>query len=859
MRYLRDALLFLVICSQSVFGQDTYTYNWRSDNTYEGADSVNLVKPVQVMFLHAPIQVVPHSAALRLMRKYSVLLGSEWSLGQAYRLLQTFESIPQPDNEFYEDTPDVSHSLWQLSDQHIQDDIENSIRDDYKVVTLSTHAFTYADPMLAEIEGVRGRFFSKRLHHAIVRYVTDGGADRRALKQILEKRYGLSIDVPDYTELTQRTTKEHAGRFGEFKNEELMALVSMLEEYPTGMRDTPGLKYLVRRLDGTPHPINPVAPAIAWVNEGYIEFMESAFKEQDLSYIHRLVLHEKAHFLWAHLFDDQLKADWIDLGGWYVNADDPDGWSTTKQVEFVSAYAHAKNPNEDMAESISYYIENPDKLRSRSLAKYEFIRDRIMHGTRYISRIREDLTFQVYNLYPDVVYPGRIIRVDIQVEGGPEEDKKVTIELELHREGDFDKAHGTSIRIFSERGTYFDFGASPIGPDGRRVSRAVGSHILRGSKMLSKHSAHGYWSPDQITLRDANGNERHESQIDFGWKLYLNNPLADDTPPEYVKNSMRLFWEPPQDENGKEYQVLIASWKIFEEVAMADRGVLVWLNDLTTGTYSRRAEPYGTFDKETREARVKLKIPDYFPRGKYEVSYIWMKDVARNTQGVYFTDPGHNVNENRGRTVVDELPASIEIQTTNPDTIPPVLDLNRLTIHAEPTQPQAPNGETRVEITFRVKDNISGYGRTSMYLRDPNGTRHHFWHNRADDYVKVYFTGDPTVYETYQQIIILPVGSIPGTWGLAEMKVQDKARNTLRAKFTETIRFEVSDKLDIAFADFDGDGRIAFEDFLIFTSAFGTQAGQANFNPKFDLDGDGVVGFSDFIIFIGVYGKSVAT
>ena len=26
-----------------------------------------------------------------------------------------------------------------------------------------------------------------------------------------------------------------------------------------------------------------------------------------------------------------------------------DGWSTTKQIEFVSAYAHGVNPNEDMA------------------------------------------------------------------------------------------------------------------------------------------------------------------------------------------------------------------------------------------------------------------------------------------------------------------------------------------------------------------------------------------------------------------------------------------------------------------------------------------------------------------------------
>ena len=313
-------LLLTFIFSGSTFAQ--YTYTWKTDTTFEGADSVNMVQPVQVLFLDEPIRVVPHSASLRLLQKYSVVLGSEWSASQAYRLLQTFESIPQSSNEFREETLTVSHSLWRLSDQHIQNDIEIEVREGQKIVTVALEAFTYAEPALAQIEGVRGRFFSKRLHHAVVRYVTDDGRDRRALKRILEKRYGISIDVPDYTELTRRTTKENAGRFGEFKNEELIALVSMLEEYPQGMHSTPGLQYLVRRLDGTPHPINPTAPAIAWVTEGYIEFMESAFKEQGLDYIYRLILHEKAHFLWAHLFEDQLKQDWIELGGWYINPDD---------------------------------------------------------------------------------------------------------------------------------------------------------------------------------------------------------------------------------------------------------------------------------------------------------------------------------------------------------------------------------------------------------------------------------------------------------------------------------------------------------------------------------------------------------
>ena len=840
-------LLLTLIFSGPAVAQ--FTYQWKTDTTYEGVESTTLVQPVQVMFLDEPIQVTPHSSSLRLMQKYSVLLGTEWSDGQAYRLFQTFESIPQERNNFSDETPEVSSSLWQLTDQHIQNDIEIRIQDGQKIVTLSREAFTYADPLLAEIDGVRGRFFSKRLHHAVVRYVTDGGRDRDALKKILDKRYGVSIDVPDYTQLTRRTTKEHAGRFGEFKNEELIALVSVFEEYPQGLRSTPGLRYLVRRLDGTPHPIHPTAPAVAWTTSGYIEFMESAFRGQGLDYIHRLILHEKAHFLWEHLFDDQLKQNWIELGGWYENPEDTDGWSTTKQTEFVSAYAHKKNPNEDMAETISYYIVNPDKLRSRSPTKYEFIRDRVMHGTRYISRIREDLTFQVYNLYPDVVYPGRIIRVDIQVEGESEADKQITIELELHQESDFDNAQRTNFRIFSSKGTYFDIWLYPIDAYGQRINA---SHILRGTETLSKHVAHGYWGPDQITLKDAQGNERHESQVDFGWKLYVNNPLADNEPPEYIKNSMQLSLSQSTAE-GRPLQILTAHWKIFEEIGV--KTISTYLNDTNAETHSRRAQEYGSYNPQTGEARVELKIPDYFSHGIYELNYIFMEDIALNQRGVYFTDQGNRLSLED--VVIDEVPATIDVQTTNPDDTPPVLDLNQITIQAEPTNPEAPNGETQVDITFRVKDNISGYSSTDLYLRDPNGVMHQFGHYDPD-FHKIYFTRDPTVYETYEQTIILPVGSIPGTWGIAEMKVSDKARNILRANFTEIIHFEVTDTpLTVISADFDGSGQVDIADFLLFIEVFGTQSGQENFDPKFDLNGNGTIDISDFLLFVDSFGKPV--
>ena len=816
--------LFLVVLVFAIASQgEAYTYHWEIDETPQGAESASLIEPVQVVLLDEVVEVASHSASLQLLEKYSVHLGTEWNANHAYSLLRTFESIPQAMNYPYDEEPTVPSSVWMLSDRHIQNDIAVEIRDGQRIVTLAQEAFTYAEPLLAEIEGVRGRFFSKRLHRAVVRFVTDNGADRHALERILQERYAVSVNVPDYRELTKDTTGEDASRFMLFKSEELMALASMLEEFPQGMRHTPGLNYLVRRLDGTPHPLYPAAGAVAWTKSGYIEFMESAFKEAGSAFIHRLILHEKAHFLWEHLFDEQLKQDWIELGGWYrisegaaqdaeadassaceeatdslfalfeqdcvelssgyAVPDEADDWATTKQTEFVSAYAHAHNPNEDMAESIAFYIVNPDKLRSRSPAKYEFIQNRIMHGTRYISQIRSDLTFEVYNLYPDVVYPGRIIRVDIQVDGAPEEDKEITIELELHRENDFDTAQASSVRIFSEKGSYFDIGMRPIGPNGNHVSAG---HILRGHYTLSKHAANGYWTPDQITLRDAQGNERHEAQTDFGWKLYVDNPLADDEAPVYVKNSMRLSLS-EATERGRPYQILTARWQLLEKNGV--KGVLARLNDGDYETYSRRAESWGDYDPATREASVQLVIPDYYPSGTWKLNHILMKDIALNTRGVFFTDPGHGLRDDQ--EILDELPASINIQTKNPDTTPPVLDLNQITIEAEPTNPAAPNGETRVDITFRVKDNISGYRSTDMHLRDPQGVEHFFRHHRNKYYYSVYFPGDPTVYKTYQETIILPVGSVPGIWGLAEMTVWDKAQNKLLADFTEIVRFEV--------------------------------------------------------------------
>ncbi|MDE0481175.1 MAG: dockerin type I domain-containing protein [Candidatus Poribacteria bacterium] len=834
-----SAIFLCVIVSQGL----TFEYHWEIDETPEGQESATVVEPVQVTILDEQIEIASHSASLWLMRRYSVHLGTEWSGAHAYKLLQTFESIPQERNSFRDKNPRVPISLWKLSNRHIQDDIEIEFQGDTKVVTVAEEAFTYANPLLAEIEGVRGRYFSKRLHRAVVRFVTDNATHRYGFIRILRDRYDVSIDVPDYTELTRHTTGEHAGRFSEFKNEELMAIVSMLEEFPQGMLKTPGLKYLVRRLDGTPHPFYPEAAAVAWTGAGYIEFMEAAFKGQGVDSIHRVILHEKAHFLWEHLFDEQLKQDWIELGGWYENPDDKDGWSTTKQTEFVSAYAHGVNPNEDMAESISHYIVRPDKLRSRSPAKYEFIQNRVMHGTRYISKIREDLTFEVYNLYPDYVYPGKIIRVDIQVNGKPEEDKQITIEIEIHGESNLDSAHGAYMRLFSERieCPFEDVGLSPINPQGQRISAG---HIFRGHLTLSRYAVKGYWTPDQIRLRDANGNERYQSQTDIGWKLYIDNPLEHCKAPIYVKNSVRLSLSQELTERGHPYQIVHVRWRVIERFGVT--GCTAVMNDKNRKTYSiGGGNGYGVDEGKTiaqkgGEVQANIVVPDYRQSGTYSLAYIETGNISGNIGGAWFIPPEEQslIREN-DQFVLDEGPYTIEIQTRFPDDTPPELDLNEITIKAEPTRPTDPNGETSVDISFRVKDDISGYSGSKILLRDPQGVMHGFNHG-APDHNYMYFIGDPTVYKDYQLSITLPVGSVPGTWGLAEMTVFDKAGNTQRANFTEIVRFRVDDGTVFSKFDVNEDGQINILD-LVIVAAFDAS------NERADVNGDGTVNILDLV------------
>ena len=58
-------------------------------------------------------------------------------------------------------------------------------------------------------------------------------------------------------------------------------------------------------------------------------------------------------------------------------------------------------------------------------------------------------------------------------------------------------------------------------------------------------------------------------------------------------------------------------------------------------------------------------------------------------------------------------------------------------------------------------------------------------------------------------------------------------------------------------ADFNGNGEVEFNDFLLFTAKFNTRQGDDDYEARYDFNGDGEVNFADFLSFVGVFGQRV--
>ena len=790
-----------------------YSYNWRDDGSAAGhATQSYVAEPTEIVIINNTISVPTNFSSIKLRTEYGVILSDDvepWSNEDAYRLYKMFSNLP--DNPYGEGTK-VDYSsgenvrgVFYLSEDEIYEDISIQEIDGIRYATVSQSAFTYAEPQIVKLDGIRGKFFSKRLYHAVVNFVTNFAQDVQALNNLARDSFGIRFLNPG--DELETLMNEDSSNFQEFYNSEKLEILAMFEELPEGFHKQEGLKYLVRRIDGQDHPLPAYkdAAAIAWTGMETIEFMSKAFADGNLSDTRRLILHEKAHFLWAYTFDDTTKDDWIVLGDWFEDPTSASGWSTSGTTEFVSAYGHAKNPNEDLAESIAIYLTNPDRLINVSQAKYEFIRDRIMHGTRYVAQIRGDLTFTVYNLYPDYVFPGKIIELDLDVTGGPDENKTVTMKVILDSEDPaLDGAVEVYTRFSSSIGTIFDIRLLP--------ENGTIDSILVGSTTLSKYAKSGYWNMGSAKIYDQVRNARYENTSTVGAKLWIESPLEDIVSPKFIEYTTervegnfivdKLHNATPS-EDGIAGQAIKVTSK--------------WEEPLNVGTGNMRinfpnpdqSETYfmalGTIAKDQTQLLKEMEghffIQDYFPSGYYSFVEKYLSDEAGNGSSVQFVDDVDDYPYADNIKTFVAVRDSLYIETEFSDIVKPEIDINNITVVAEPTNPEAPNGETRVDINFNARDlsdfpgHESGIRSASLVLRDPQGKQ--FGYQTGNDTMNHpdldLADTEPTRnsdWKNYRFNLVLPQGSAPGVWGISDIVVQDKVGNTKSYNFVEYVRFD---------------------------------------------------------------------
>lgn len=239
---------------------NTWTHSWQEDGSLSGYTTTAYInKRPEVEFLGKKIVPADVPSVSMLYNNYHVILsdeGKKWTQEYAYRLYETLKTIPYSIGEGY--------SKFVLTADKIDDDIKIETSGNSRIVTIGEDAFYYANPFLVNLDGVRGRFFSKRLHHALVNYATNFGEDEGQVNQILQQRFGCTMSVPDYQALTAGITNEDENHFQDFFPSEKVSIINMLEELPEGFHKTPHLNYLVRRVNGMKHPLYPDAAAVSW-------------------------------------------------------------------------------------------------------------------------------------------------------------------------------------------------------------------------------------------------------------------------------------------------------------------------------------------------------------------------------------------------------------------------------------------------------------------------------------------------------------------------------------------------------------------------------------------------------------------
>ncbi|EDO05629.1 uncharacterized protein BBOV_IV000290 [Babesia bovis T2Bo] len=814
-----------------------YRYQWvLQESAQYGIESLTMIDPKEASAINADTPGIEglldySDAAAKLKMYFGIELHGAWGseyASRVYTILDKWDWYkdlhkrePKQQKWVLTDEPlypqDVSITRFTPHNENPPDGNMDAMKYT-QMVTFSRQAFTYAVKRALEKGKGNGIYFSRRLHKSIIRALCLH--EPKIMRELFTHMHDVILVEPTQRELffyhgmpVSPYPESHYQSW--FKHpEELVEMATSWREFPAGLQKISGLKFLFRRVDGMVNPESPTAPAIAYPrgpgSPSYIEFMESGFyKYPDVPL---MVLHEIAHFVHQNVVTPEMFQKWRDVGGWFRDTRDPDGWITRQQTEFVSDYGHKKNPEEDFATCLTDYVLRPNLLRSRAPRKYDFMRNNVMNGAYYVTKATHE--FLVLNLgNPDFMYPGRITNVDITVTGKVDQDKQVKFIITLANNGPQSCAVSGKFRLVSSVGTFHD-----VELGGRGCT-----HTLEGSVLINKTQKRGVWTTDQIVLVDEHQLHRYVGSADFGMRVWIDNVAEDFIEPKAITTSIGLHLLNTKDGGG----IARATWIV------ADAGVLrekscgfASVYSITSQQYSLGSYAYGlnttagpnpdwrkgiwngcrqvpsrmcdsrwvqsheidgslnfnkfAFDDELHfeglsanetnanvcncfQVAVNIPLSKAARSGKYFLSNVSSFDSAGNSQMLQWPrEKGPFIEYNSGRAIEDN---------SKPE-------LRNVRVDSAPVDVQHPNGETVVNIDFDVRDPQSGIAGIIALLRDPFGAEYQF---QPD------FNKNENNWQRVSYRYMLPRGSVPGVWHLAYIVIYDNAGNNLTADLNEQV------------------------------------------------------------------------
>ena len=159
----------------------TYKYTWQDDDSAAGHSTQSYYsEPTNIVIVDNSISVPNDYASIKLRNDFGVVLSDDiksWSKEDSYRLYKMFSSLPfNPNGENNKvdfSTGEGVRGIFYLTDDEQYKDLTLANDGDLVNATISQSAFTYASPLVVTVDGIKGKFYSKRLYHAVVNYITE--------------------------------------------------------------------------------------------------------------------------------------------------------------------------------------------------------------------------------------------------------------------------------------------------------------------------------------------------------------------------------------------------------------------------------------------------------------------------------------------------------------------------------------------------------------------------------------------------------------------------------------------------------------------------------------------------------------